>query len=77
MGPPMAAPIRRIFYLSSEGTGREHEVFPQANQRVLREISDADAIVYGIGSLYTSICPSLILTVSCIHPACDSGEMPI
>lgn len=59
----MAAPIRRIFYLSSEGSGREHEVFPRANQRVLLEIAEADAIVYGMGSLYTSICPSLVLPV--------------
>lgn len=60
----MASPIRRIFYLSSEGNGREHEVFPRANQRVLLEIAEADAIVYGMGSLYTSICPSLVLPVS-------------
>ncbi|KAK9836650.1 hypothetical protein WJX74_005352 [Apatococcus lobatus] len=60
-GPPIAAPIRRIFYLSSEGNGREHEVFPRINHQVLREIAEADAIVYGMGSLYTSICPSLVL----------------
>lgn len=29
--------------------------------RILSEVSEADAIVYGVGSLYTSICPSLIL----------------
>jgi len=29
--------------------------------RILSEVGGADAIVYGIGSLYTSICPSLIL----------------
>lgn len=27
----------------------------------MSEVQGADAIVYGIGSLYTSICPSLIL----------------
>ncbi|CAL8469527.1 g9068 [Coccomyxa elongata] len=61
-GPPLAAPIRRIFYLSAEGTMREHEVFPPPNPRLLQAVDAADAIVYGMGSLYTSICPSLILT---------------
>lgn len=59
--PPLPSPIRRVFYLSHEGTGQEHEVLPPANPRIMSEIKDADAIVYGIGSLYTSICPSLIL----------------
>jgi 2-phospho-L-lactate transferase/gluconeogenesis factor (CofD/UPF0052 family) len=54
-------PIRRIFYLSSEGDTKEHEVAPVANPRVISELSSADAIVYGMGSLYTSICPCLIL----------------
>lgn len=61
-GPPLAAPIRRIFYLSAEGTMREHEVFPPPNPRLLQAVDAADAIIYGMGSLYTSICPSLILT---------------
>ncbi|KAK9908076.1 hypothetical protein WJX75_002470 [Coccomyxa subellipsoidea] len=60
-GPPLSAPIRRIFYLSAEGTMREHEVFPPPNPRLLQAVNTADAIVYGMGSLYTSICPSLIL----------------
>ena len=63
----MIAPIRRIFYLTHDGTGQEHEVFPQPNQRMVEEISSADAIVYGMGSLYTSICPSLILQVPSKH----------
>ena len=54
-------PIRRIFYLSSEGDTKEHEVAPVANPRVVGELASADAIVYGMGSLYTSICPCLIL----------------
>lgn len=54
-------PIRRIFYLSSEGDTKEHEVAPVANPRVVGELEKADAIVYGMGSLYTSICPCLIL----------------
>ncbi|CAG9463252.1 unnamed protein product [Pedinophyceae sp. YPF-701] len=58
---PLPGKIRRILYLSSEGTDREHEVFPKANPRVLQRIKEADAIIYGMGSLHTSICPSLIL----------------
>ena len=29
----LPAPIRRVFYLSSEGTGQEHEVMPKANSQ--------------------------------------------
>ena len=58
---PLDSPIERVFYLSSEGDGREHEVAPTANPRVLNELQRSDAVVYGMGSLYTSICPSLIL----------------
>lgn len=36
-------------------------MFPQANPRVLAEVDRADAIIFGIGSLYTSICPTLCL----------------
>ena len=116
----LPSPIRRVFYLSSEGSGQEHEVFPQvidcsvgeggvgeeekvhlsqsalmgldsdtnggrcasfasqplhlsaqlfpspilcpqANPRALQEIEKSDAIIYGMGSLYTSICPILCL----------------
>ncbi|GIL81337.1 hypothetical protein Vretimale_1109 [Volvox reticuliferus] len=39
----------------------EHEVFPSANPRVLQDINRCDAIIYGMGSLYTSICPTLCL----------------
>ena len=34
---------------------------PSPNPRVLAELSRADAILYGMGSLYTSIAPSLVL----------------
>ena len=37
------------------------QIFPAANAEVLRSISETSAVVYGCGSLYTSICPSLIL----------------
>jgi len=58
---PLDSPVRRIFYLSTEGDTKEHEVAPLANPRVMTELERANAIVYGMGSLYTSICPSLIL----------------
>jgi hypothetical protein len=55
------SPVRRIFYLSAEGDRQEHEVAPSPNPRLLSEIRSADAVIYGMGSLYTSLCPSLIL----------------
>jgi hypothetical protein len=57
------SPIKRVFYLSKEGTDREHEVQLPANSQVLHGIRDAGAVVYGVGSLYTSIVPSLVLQV--------------
>ena len=62
-GTPLPAPIERIFYLSREGRDSEHEVHPVPNPVVLEELEMCDAIVYGMGSLYTSICPSLVLEV--------------
>lgn len=56
----LPAPIRRVLYLSTEG-GSQHEVFPQVNPSVLQRLSESDCIVFGMGSLYTSICPALIL----------------
>lgn len=58
---PLPSPVRRVFYLSREGTGQEHEVSPPPNPHVIADIKKADAVVYGMGSLYTSICPTLIL----------------
>lgn len=54
--PPLLFPPQ-----SSEGTRGEHEVFPRANPRVLQQLESAELIVYGMGSLYTSVCPSLVL----------------
>jgi 2-phospho-L-lactate transferase CofD len=55
------SPVRRIFYLSAEGDRQEHEVAPSPNPRLISEIRSADAVIYGMGSLYTSVCPSLVL----------------
>ena len=60
-GGPLPAAIHRVFYLASEGTGVEHEVQFEANRSVLTALEQADMIVYGMGSLYTSICSTLIL----------------
>ncbi len=36
-------------------------MFPQPNPAVLAEVGGADGVVYAMGSLYTSICPPLVL----------------
>uniref|UniRef100_A0A453F1W8 Gluconeogenesis factor n=1 Tax=Aegilops tauschii subsp. strangulata TaxID=200361 RepID=A0A453F1W8_AEGTS len=53
--------IKRVFYMSSEGCNLLHEVFPEANHTVLEQLSKVDCIVYAMGSLFTSVCPSLVL----------------
>ncbi|KAJ4980591.1 hypothetical protein NE237_031428 [Protea cynaroides] len=53
--------IKRVFYMSSEGKNLLHEVFPEANPSVLDQLNNVDCIVYAMGSLFTSICPSLVL----------------
>lgn len=58
---PLPAAIRRVFYLANEGTRREHEVQLPANAVALSALGRADAVVYAVGSLYTSIAPSLAL----------------
>lgn len=50
-----------MFYMSSEGRNLLHEVFPTVNPTVLEQLSTVDCIVYAMGSLFTSICPSLVL----------------
>lgn len=63
----LPAGIKRIFYMSSEGTNLLHEVFPAVNATVLEHLKQVHAIIYGMGSLFTSICPSLVL--------CGVGEV--
>lgn len=53
--------IKRVFYMSSEGSNLLHEVFPEVNHTVLEQLSKVDCIVYAMGSLFTSVCPSLVL----------------
>ncbi|KAI4343014.1 hypothetical protein MLD38_027564 [Melastoma candidum] len=59
--PPLPSRIKRVFYMSREGTNSLHEVFPAANPAVLDQLKSVDCIVYAMGSLFTSICPSLVL----------------
>ncbi|KAI6351368.1 hypothetical protein MCOR25_009974 [Pyricularia grisea] len=53
----LPARIGRVWYINPYG----HEIWPVANPKVLAALRGAEAIVYSIGSLYTSIIPSLIL----------------
>ncbi|KAF3452092.1 hypothetical protein FNV43_RR08188 [Rhamnella rubrinervis] len=59
--PALPSRIKRVFYMSSEGQNLLHEVFPAANPAVLEQLSNVDCVVYAMGSLFTSICPSLVL----------------
>jgi len=38
------------------------QVFPPVNPTVLEQLRSVDCIVYAMGSLFTSICPSLVST---------------
>ena len=63
---PLANPIHRVFYVGSETasfapSANHFEVFPPVNEDVVRSVQGADIVLYGMGSLYTSICPSLVL----------------
>lgn len=62
---PLPAPVSRIFYAPADavapGAGAVAEAAPAANPRALAALARADAVVYGMGSLYTSIVPCLIL----------------
>ncbi|KAJ8761116.1 hypothetical protein K2173_000795 [Erythroxylum novogranatense] len=59
--PPLPSRVKRVFYMSSEGGSSLHEVFPTVNESVLDQLRIVDCIVYAMGSLFTSICPSLVL----------------
>ncbi|EPE08193.1 hypothetical protein F503_00976 [Ophiostoma piceae UAMH 11346] len=53
----LQARIARVWYINPYG----HEIRPQANPKTLAALRQAEAIIYSIGSLYTSIVPSLVL----------------
>ncbi|EXJ78476.1 hypothetical protein A1O1_08876 [Capronia coronata CBS 617.96] len=53
----LPARIERIWYINPYG----QEMLPPANPRVISAVKEAQAIIYSIGSLYTSIIPSIVL----------------
>jgi hypothetical protein len=53
----LPARIERLWYINPYG----QEIRLAANPMVLNALNDAQAIIYSIGSLYTSLVPSLIL----------------
>mmetsp|Transcript_34483 Transcript_34483/g.83432 ORF Transcript_34483/g.83432 Transcript_34483/m.83432 type:complete len:444 (+) Transcript_34483:786-2117(+) len=70
------SPVSRVAFLLHDPTWRSaektesasiqqwsdrHEISPEANPLVLDAISNANCIVYGCGSLFTSVLPSLVL----------------
>ncbi|KAL8553966.1 hypothetical protein ACS0TY_002283 [Phlomoides rotata] len=59
--PALPSRIKRVFYMSSEGSNLLHEVFPSVNPTVLEQLKSVDCIIFAMGSLFTSICPSLVL----------------
>ncbi|KAI3319572.1 UPF0052-domain-containing protein [Xylariaceae sp. AK1471] len=53
----LPARIERIWYINPYG----HEIWPLANPKVVSALEQARAVIYSIGSLYTSLVPSLVL----------------
>ncbi|KAG7289677.1 hypothetical protein NEMBOFW57_006052 [Staphylotrichum longicolle] len=53
----LPARIERLWYINPYG----HEIAPTANPKVVDALAASDTVVYSIGSLYTSIVPSLVL----------------
>ena len=53
----LSARIERIWYINPYG----QEMLPPANPRAVSAIQEAQAVIFSIGSLYTSIIPSIVL----------------
>ncbi|KAK3897031.1 hypothetical protein C8A05DRAFT_39420, partial [Staphylotrichum tortipilum] len=53
----LPARVERLWYINPYG----HEIAPSANPKVVDALRGSDTVVYSIGSLYTSIVPSLVL----------------
>ncbi|KAK4113578.1 UPF0052-domain-containing protein [Canariomyces notabilis] len=53
----LPARIERVWYINPYG----HEISPVANPKVVEALGATRTVIYSIGSLYTSIVPSLIL----------------
>lgn len=53
----LPARIERVWYINPYG----HEIWPVANPKVITALRESRTLIYSIGSLYTSIIPSIIL----------------
>lgn len=53
----LSSRIERIWYINPYG----QEIRPPANPKILSAIEQAEAVIYSIGSLYTSLTPCLVL----------------
>lgn len=53
----LPARIERVWYINPYG----HEISPVANPKVVEALAASRTVVYSVGSLYTSIVPSLVL----------------
>ncbi|EGO53845.1 hypothetical protein NEUTE1DRAFT_50558, partial [Neurospora tetrasperma FGSC 2508] len=53
----LSARIERVWYINPYG----HEIWPNANPKVIDALAGTTMVVYSIGSLWTSIVPSLVL----------------
>ncbi|KAI1631515.1 UPF0052-domain-containing protein [Biscogniauxia mediterranea] len=68
--------IERIWYINPYG----HEIWPLANSKVVSALEAASVVIYSVGSLYTSLVPSLVLRgvgaaiASPPHPPSSSGS---
>ncbi|KAF8421058.1 hypothetical protein EV426DRAFT_610538 [Tirmania nivea] len=69
--PELGSRVERIWYINPYG----QEIRPPANPKVLGALGEAGAVVFSIGSLYTSIIPCLILRG--IGHALSSPHIPI
>lgn len=59
---PMPSKIRRLFFVRPCANALwKTQVIPNVNPHILAMLYKADVIIYGIGSLYTSLGPSLAL----------------
>lgn len=53
----LPARVERLWYINPYG----HEIAPTANPQVVDALARSGTVVYSVGSLYTSIIPSLVL----------------
>ncbi|KAI8620088.1 hypothetical protein BC830DRAFT_1252112 [Chytriomyces sp. MP71] len=54
---PLVSPIRRVYYINSDN----QETFPKINPLLPRQFDRKKTIIYGMGSLYTSLLPCLVV----------------